>query len=255
VEDTLAEPSSARARYRHNLHALSRAQKSPRGTAAYGRYVNRPAGRRASALLHLVGLTPNGATVISATLSGLGIALLAVAPPGAATGIGVAVLLAAGYVMDSVDGQLARLRGGGSLSGEWLDHTIDCFKTSLLHLAVLVSWYRFPPVESELALLVPLLYEVVQVVTFFGLILMPFLRSRAGVPKATTQNAPPENPLRTFAILPTDYGFLCWTFVLLAWAPAFFAVYSLLAVVNAGALALALRKWWRELRALDTAQA
>lgn len=217
--------------------------------------MNRPAGRRVSALLHLTGITPNGATAVSATLSGLGIVLLALAPPGAAMGLAVAVLLAAGYVMDSVDGQLARLRGGGSVSGEWLDHTIDCFKTSLLHLAVLISWFRFPPVDPDAALLVPLLYEVVQVVTFFGLILMPFLRSRAGAPSPTTTSPAPEHPLRAFVILPTDYGLLCWTFVLLAWAPAFFLAYTLLAVANAGALALALGKWWRELRALDAVRA
>ena len=55
----------------------------------------------------------------------------------------MSVLLASGYVMDSVDGQLARLRGSGSLSGEYLDHTVDCVKTATLHLAVLISWYRF----------------------------------------------------------------------------------------------------------------
>lgn len=242
-------------RYRANLALLRGAQKPARGTAAYSRYVNRPAGRRAAALLHVAGLTPNGATAVSATLSGLGIVLLALAPPGVSTGLGVAVLLAAGYVMDSVDGQLARLRGGGSVSGEWLDHTIDCFKTSLLHLAVLVSWYRFPPIEDETALLVPLLYEVVQVVTFFGLILMPFLRNRAGAPAATTTSTAPEHPFRTFAILPTDYGLLCWTFVLLAWPVAFLVAYSLLTVANTCALAVGLRKWWRELVALDEAPA
>lgn len=267
----MSDPSSARARYQRNLASLRAAQKSPQGTAAYGRFVNRPAGRRVTALVHLTGMTPNAATVVSAALSTAGIVVLATLEPTVLVGATVAVLLAAGYVMDSVDGQLARLRGGGSVSGEWLDHTIDCFKTSLLHLAVLVSWYRFPPTDATRWLAVPLLYEVVQVVTFFGLILMPFLRDRhrtaappqAEPPPAQTPSAPSpsapspsagaEHPLRAWAILPTDYGALCWSFVLLGWPVGFLTVYSALAAANALALAYGLRKWWRELVELDKA--
>ena len=250
-------PSTADTGYRSNLAALAAAQKPARGTAAYGRYVNRPAGRRVAALGHVVGMTPNVASVISATMSGVGILVLAVLEPTWATGLVVAALLAGGYVMDSVDGQLARLRGGGSVSGEWLDHTIDCFKTSLLHLAVLVSWFRFPPVDPDAALLVPVGYEVVQVTLYFGLILVPFLRAKAAarVPVqpagAVPAHAADEHPARKWLILPTDYGFLCWLFVLMGWPLAFFWAYAGMAALSAGMLGLALRKWWRELRELD----
>jgi phosphatidylglycerophosphate synthase len=234
--------------------ALASSQKPSRGTAAYGRYVNRPAGRCVAAAAHHIGMTPNGATVISALLSGAGIVLLALGEPSLLMGVGVAVLLAAGYVMDSVDGQLARLRGGGSVSGEWLDHTIDCFKTASLHLAVLICWYRNPPIDSDAALLVPLLYEVVQVVTYFGFIVMPYLRLKAPAPTTPVAAPSAEHPLRTWLILPTDYGFLCWTFVLLAWPVVFFWAYAALAVLNAALLALGLRKWWRELNRIDEAR-
>ena len=63
-----------------------------------------------------------------------------------------------GYALDSADGQLARLRGGGSLTGEWLDHVIDSFKISTLHLAVLVMAYRFFPTPTWW-LLVPLVFS------------------------------------------------------------------------------------------------
>lgn len=250
-------PKSVTDRYRANVLALRAAQKPAQGTAAYSRYLNRPAGRRVAAAAHLVGMTPNQATVVSATLSGAGILLLAAGTRSVAQGVGVAVLLAAGYVMDSVDGQLARLRHGGSVSGEWLDHIVDCFKTSMLHLAVVVAWFRFPPVDESAALLVPLGYEVVQAVTFFGLILMPYLRQRLPAADHQPSGQPPgverENPLRTWLILPTDYGALCWAFVLLGWPAAFFGVYTALAALSAAALALALRKWWRELRASEAA--
>lgn len=243
----LAESSG----YRSNLLALRAAQKPSRGTAAYGRYVNRPAGRVVAAAAHTVGLTPDGATAISAVLSGLGLVVLAVAHPSWWTGVAVAVLLAAGYVMDSVDGQLARLRGGGSVRGEWLDHTVDCFKTSSLHLAVAISWFRFPPMHDRAILLVPLGFSVVQSVTYFGLILMPFLRRTAGAGSVVAgPPEPAEHPLRKWVILPTDYGFLCWTFVLLGWPRGQFWVYTVIFVLCVGMLALALRKWWRELGAL-----
>lgn len=233
--------------YRQNLEALRAAQKPSFGTAAYSRHVNRPAGRRVAAFAHRFGVTPNQASAVSATLSASAILLLAVVEPSLPMAVGVAVLLATAYVVDSVDGQLARLRGGGSPAGEWLDHIIDCFKTSALHLAVLISWYRFPPVDDDRVLLVPLAYEVVQVVTFFGLMLMPHLRAAAGTPAPPADRT--EHPLRQWLILPTDYGFLCWTFVLMAWPVAFVTAYSALALGSAAMLALALRKWWRELSA------
>lgn len=232
--------------FRAHLEALAQAQKPSLNTAAYSRLVNRPAGRVVAAAAHTVGASPNQVTALSATLSAAGLAVLALIEPRWWTGILVAVLLAAGYVLDSSDGQLARLRGGGSRSGEWLDHTIDCFKTASLHLAVLVSWYRFGPVTDGW-LLVPLGFEVVAVVTYFGLILMPTLRPPASGAPVTAH----ENPLRKWALLPMDYGAQCWMFVLLGFGVVFSWIYALVFVCNATALAIALRKWWRELRALD----
>jgi len=146
--------------------------------------------------------------------------------------------------VDSADGQLARLRGGGSRSGEWLDHTVDCFKTASLHLAVLISWFRFSSVADGW-LLAPLAFEIVAVVTYFGLILMPTLRTP---PTVTVLHPPAEHPLRKFALLPMDYGVQCWMFVLLGWGAGFRTAYVALLVCNAAALGLALRKWWRELQ-------
>lgn len=230
-----------------NLAALRRAQKPSRGTAAYSRLVNRPAGRIVAAGAHAIGLTPNQATAISAVLSGSGIALIAVVEPSWWLGIIIAMLLAAGYVWDSVDGQLARLRGGGSVAGEWLDHTIDCFKTLSLHLAVLISWYRFSDSEDDRWLLVPVAFTIIAAATYFGLILMPTLRP----PAPPVTDLPPEKPWRTFALLPVDYGLHCWVFVLSGWWWGFATIWTVLMVLCALALAAALRKWWRELRMID----
>lgn len=239
--------------YREHLASLRRAQKPSRGTAAYSRHVNRPAGRRVAAAAHVIGMSPNQATAVSACLSAAGLLLLAAGPATVWAGMAVAALLASGYVMDSVDGQLARLRGGGSVAGEWLDHTVDCAKTSALHLAVLVAWYRSPPVDGAEVLLIPIGFEIVDIVCFFGLVVLPLLRvlkqSPAGQHPGRTEPAP-ESPWRQWLILPTDYGVFCWMFVLLGWPALFFSAYTLLFAVNTVVLVLALRKWWRELNAL-----
>ncbi|MCW2853821.1 MAG: putative glycosyl transferase [Nocardioides sp.] len=245
------EPATLRAWYRTNVQVLGSAQKDPRGTPAYSRLVNRPAARRVAAAGHIVGLSPHTATLVGAGLTGTGLALLVVDEPSLGLGLVVAVLLALGYVMDSVDGQLARLRGGGSLAGEWLDHTLDCVKTCVLHLAVLVSLYRFPPVETDAALVVPMVFLVVDMTTYFGIILVPFLRRRKAVTVSTAAAARPEHPLRKWLVLPNDYGTFCWVFVLLAWPEAFLVGYASLLVANAAFLVLASAKWWRELRTLD----
>jgi phosphatidylglycerophosphate synthase len=244
-------------RFRNNLEALSRAQKPSRGTPAYSRIVNRPAARRVAAVAYEAGVTPNTATAVSAAFSAAGLILLAVARPSWLVGIAVATLLAAGFLMDSVDGQLARLRNGGSAAGEWLDHNVDCVKTTALHLAVLISWYRFPPVDSEASLLLPLGFQVIDLMVFFGFVMMPLIRRIHG-PKAAAKapsESTPEHPLRTWLILPTDYGAFCWMFVLLGWPAAFFTVYALMFAVNAAVLPLVLRRWWRELRSFDLTEA
>ena len=248
--EVYAEADERTKDFRQSLDALRSAQKPSFGTPAYSRYVNRPAGRLVAALTHGIGLTPNGATVFSAILSAAGLVLLSVCPPSWWMSVGVALLLASGYVLDSVDGQLARLRGGGSLRGEWLDHTVDCFKTTSLHLAVAISWYRFPPVPEREWLLVPLAFAVVQSAMYFGLILMPTLRAK----RVGSAGSPgPENPLRKWLILPTDYGFLCWVFVLVALPSTFMAAYAVLFAMSSAMLVVALRKWWRELGAIDRA--
>lgn len=239
-------------RFRWNMVALRAAQKPSRGTAAYSRLVNRPTGRIVAAAVHVWGLSPNAATAISAVFSASGLVLLATQAPSLWLAVGVSLLLAAGYVLDSVDGQLARLRGSGSLSGEYLDHTVDCVKTCTLHLAVLISWYRFPPLDEKGWLMLPLGFQVVDVVIFFGIITMPLLRRLHTTTPALTPTAPStEHPLRMWLILPTDYGVFCWMFLLLAWPPLFVTAYAAMFAANAVVMVPAIRKWWGELRTMD----
>jgi phosphatidylglycerophosphate synthase len=162
---------------------LGAAQKGRgRGAPAYSLYVNRPVGRVIAAGAYAVGLTPNQVTAVSAGLTFTGIVLLATVPPSLLLGVVVWLLLAAGYAWDSADGQVARLRGGGSLAGEWLDHVVDAAKLVSLHVAVAVGAFRF--FDAPVAwILVPLGFAIVATVAFFGMILNDLLRARAAWPR------------------------------------------------------------------------
>lgn len=223
---------------------LASAQKGrARGAPAYSIYVNRPVGRRFAAAAYLAGLTPNAVTAISAAFTFAAIAVIALFPPTPLVGLGVGLLLMVGYALDSADGQLARLRGGGSVAGEWLDHVVDAAKLSSLHLAVLVGWYRFVELPSGALLLVPLGFAVVAAVLFFAMILNDFLRRRDDVTRARTGGG----GIRSLLVLPTDYGVLCIAFLVFGLPVVFVPVYTLLFAANAGFALLALPKWFREL--------
>lgn len=223
------------------LDQLRGKQKSAKGVSLYSRFVNRPAGRVLAAAAYRAGLTPNQVTAISAlcTLAGLaGIALLAPSWP---LGVGVYLTLAVGFAFDSADGQLARLRGVGSPAGEWLDHVVDCAKHVLLHTAVLISFYRFFDLDPGW-LLLPLAFQLIAVLIFFGGVLTEKL-----LPPRTGPGTPPSNA-RAIALLPVDYGVFCLVFLLLGSPDAFLAGYAALAAANAVVAAALLAKWFRSLK-------
>lgn len=245
--------------YRDVVARLAAAQKRSRNAPAYSRWVNRPLGRRIAAAAYLLGLTPDAVTGISALLTFSGIALVALVAPVPWLGPVVALLLVAGYAFDAADGQLARLRGGGSLLGEWLDHVVDAFKNVLVHMAVLVSWYRFGPgtYEGDVWLLVPVAFAVVSSVFFLAFILTDQLRRLHGTgrPDMTSaegvaQRAPLMSSLMT---LPNDYGLLSVSFVTFGLAAVFPPLYALLLAANVAFLAVGLARWSRELRNADRA--
>jgi len=245
------DPTTPRAGFRAAMAQLRGAQKSARGGPPYSIFVNRPLGRVLAALAFQAGLTPNQVTALSALATFVGVGLLAAAPATWLTGVVVAVLLVLGYALDSADGQLARLRGGGSLQGEWLDHTVDSLKVVVVHLAVLVTWY----LHLDLAtgwLLVPLAFAVASSVHFFGMILVDLLAraTRAELALAApTKTAPGAST--ALLKLPTDYGVFCLATVLLGAHVLFVGVYTLLAVATVGYTLLVVVKWRRDVLALD----
>lgn len=237
--------------YSASLARLSAAQKSSAGAPAYSLFVNRPLGRRFAAVAHVMGATPNQVTGLSALFTYSGIALVALVGPSWVSGLVVALCLVIGYALDAADGQLARLRGGGSLQGEWLDHVVDAGKISFLHLAVLVGASRFTDLSPGW-LLVPVSFTLIANVTFFGMILNGLLRDRYTAQTGHSVSRPPSSPLRSLLVVPTDYGVLCLSFLLLGAPMVFASVYLALFVCAAGFLGLALVKWYRDMGRVES---
>lgn len=253
IDEAAPVTTTSRPTYREVIDRLSSsAQKGAKGAPAYSRFVNRRLGRYLAGGAYLLNMTPNQVTAVSASFSALAIVLLATVSPSLVLGVVVAVALLLGYALDSADGQVARLRGMSSKAGEWLDHMIDCAKISSLHLAVLIGLYRFGHLSSKSYLLIPLAFCVVNAVLFFGMTLNDQLRRghalATGTPLAT---AAKPSTLRSLAVIPTDYGLLCASFVLLGWQSGFRVVYGLLFLGHAGFLALASVKWFRDMKSLD----
>lgn len=245
-----SESGTLREQYRDIQAQLGSAQKGRgRGAPAYSIYVNRPLGRRLAAGAHMLGLSPNAVSLVSAIFTFGAIVTIAVVRPTVATGILIALLLVIGYAFDSADGQVARLRGGGTAAGEWLDHVLDCVKCSTLHIAVLISMFLHFDLSSQLLLLVPIGFSIVSAVAFFAMILNDQLKSRYSAP-AVGAGSKSSTPLRALLGLPTDYGILCVSFVIFGWTNLFFVVYALLFVANLGYLALASVKWFGDMKQL-----
>jgi phosphatidylglycerophosphate synthase len=246
-----ARPAPGEESLFQTLRRLGAAQKGAQGAPAYSRFVNRRLGRLIAAVAFHARLTPNAVTGISAVFTFTGIAVLALVHPSWPMGVLVALLLVAGYAFDSADGQLARLRGGGSPAGEWLDHMVDALKIASLHLALLIGWYRFGYVDRGPWLLLPIAFSVVSVVLFFGTLLNEALRTQHGARTRAAHTDARPSVLRSLLVAPTDYGLLCLVFVLLG-APAVFPwVYALLLIGTAGYLALAVVKWFGEMGRLS----
>ena len=95
-------------------------------------------------------------------------------------------------------------------------------------------------------LLVPLAFGAVQNIHFFSYILTYQLRYHGGTPLAKNEGRP--GFAKAVLSAPTDYGLMCFV-LMLRFAPVVFVwVYGLMLVGYALYVALALPRWYLELR-------
>jgi phosphatidylglycerophosphate synthase len=146
------------------------------------------------------------------------------------------------FMLDSADGQVARLQKSSSSSGEWLDHVLDCAVKISLHSAVLIALYRHG--DRGALLLLPLAFLLVSVLFFFGGILVGKLREQSAAATPTVEG---DGLRRQLLMLPIDHGVTCVAFVLWGWQSVFLGVYALLFAATALCLVAFSAKWLREM--------
>lgn len=168
---------------------------------------------------YFLGLNPNVLTVVSFSTSILGISLIFLLHPTTLNGaISIVFLLLLGYAIDSADGRLARLSGLAGPHGEWLDHVLDAAKVAAVHGACIFLF-----TQSSFARSAPLFMAHVAILStastsFFA----PILRDKLD---------PSGGEERTFSfasrliLLPFDYGFFCFIFLLAPWPDEFMYAY------------------------------
>ncbi|HLS13035.1 MAG TPA: CDP-alcohol phosphatidyltransferase family protein [Beutenbergiaceae bacterium] len=189
-------------------------------------------------------MSPNAVSAISFAFSLAGIAILAAAPPTASTAVIATGILALGYVLDSADGQLARLTGTGSAAGEWLDHVLDAGRIPLFHIGVAVSFLLRPDSEALWQSSVALAFAVVGSMRFFAHILSDKL-----TPKNYSKDS--RAPAwQSFAKLPLDVGFVYLAVLALPKVDLFSGVYTALFVVTALTTIASLRRKYIGLKSL-----
>ncbi|AMB60245.1 CDP-alcohol phosphatidyltransferase [Microterricola viridarii] len=233
-------------RFSTALSGLRSAQKPGAGVPAYTRWVNRRLARFAAAAAYTLGWSANVVTAVSAVLSFAALGLMLFAPQSATLGIAVAALLAAGYVLDSADGQVARLSRSSGPAGEWLDHVVDAIRTPAIHLAVLIGLSAVPGLGTW-PLAVAVGYCLLSSGQFMSQILSEQL---SGAAKPVSESAGIRQSL---VLIPTDMGTLCWVFLLWGVPEVFVWVYTGMFLLNAVHAAVSMRRKYRRLQVLQPA--
>lgn len=240
----LAPVDSLGPRFGYARARLAGAQKSTASVPAYLRFVNRKAGGLLAAAAFALRLTPTQVTLLSSACSFVGIGVLILHRSTVPAGILVSLLLLLGYALDSADGQLARVRGGGTKAGEWLDHVADVAKISSLHSAVAIAVLRYFELESLLYLAVPVIFLIANVTQFFGMMLRDKLTA-ASRPQAGSAGS--SSLLVAWLLLPLDHGSLALAFLVLGVHTLFLWCYGFLALCTVAFAVRSLGKAYRGL--------
>jgi phosphatidylglycerophosphate synthase len=243
----LERPVQAKPTFAQSFRELSLAQKGKKGVPVYTLYINRPAGRVVAAALRNTRFRPNHVTFAGAVLTYGALLWLAFGPGSGAVYAVVGLILAVGFVLDSADGQLARLQGRSSKLGEWLDHVLDSGRIVVLHGAVFCFLLRATSIPAlPLAVLCGAFLFASSTIFFAGALLDQLIRNSASqLPAGNPATA--TSLTRSVLTLPVDYGTTCLVLVTLPWAGIFLPLYAALALIHCLFCAAYLAKFYRTL--------
>lgn len=217
--------------FAQSFEELRLAQKGKKGVPLYTLCVNRPAGRVVAAALRNTRFRPNHVTLAGAALTYGALLWLAFGSGSGPVFALVGALLAAGFVLDSADGQLARIQGRSSKLGEWLDHLLDSGRIVLLHGAVLCFLLRATAIPPLWLAVLCGSFLFANSVIFFAGALFDQLNRQSAPP--TLAGSSEGNWLkRSVLTLPVDYGTTCIVLLMLPWPGVFLPCYAALALFH-----------------------
>jgi phosphatidylglycerophosphate synthase len=175
---------------------IYRASKKKKDINFWTEWVCRPPAAVFVYVLRNTPITPNQVT-FAATILALGSAALFITLPGWWGAIVAALVFELSFILDCVDGQLARIRKQASAIGHHLDFLMDEIKAFFILGAVTVRLYRFP-----LAGIDPRVYLIVGLAAMAclgaGLSMTTFMRrAEYGAPPPTADGQPAEMKKRT----------------------------------------------------------
>jgi phosphatidylglycerophosphate synthase len=172
------------------LAAIYRASKKKKDINFWTEWVCRPPAAILVLLLRNTRISPNQVT-FGATLLALGSAALFILLPGYLGAIIAALVFELSFILDCVDGQLARIRRTASPIGHHLDFLMDEIKAFFMFGAVAVRLWRFEP-DPERATLYLLVTIGAMACLGAGLCLTTFMRRpEYGEAKAITEDGQP----------------------------------------------------------------
>lgn len=116
---------------------------------------------------------------------------------------------------------------------------LDALVKLLLHLAVLDAWLALGVTKP--LILLPVAFQVVAVMLFFGATLVGVLQPRTGGAAATPSR------LRSVLLLPVDHGVVGASFLFWGFTGLFTGIYAFLFVAHAVLLVALFTQWFREL--------
>jgi phosphatidylglycerophosphate synthase len=244
----LESASPAKPDFARSFRELRLAQKAKKGVPLYTLYVNRPAGRVIAAALRNTPFRPNHVTFAGAVLTYGALLWLAFGAGSGPEFALVGVALAGGFILDSADGQLARLQGRSSKLGEWLDHVLDSGRIVLLHGAVfcfLLRATQIPP--TALAVLCGSFLFANSAIFFAGALFDQLNRQSAPPRPGGRQDSRNNTLLRSVLTLPVDYGTTCLVMLTVPWTAIFLPSYAALALCHCLFAAAYLAKFYRTL--------
>lgn len=191
-------------------------------STAYTNVINQRLALPVTYLAWRLGLTPNHLTLASGLLTSFALLIILLdVPHGPLSSSAAYLLLSAAYVLDSSDGQLARVADLASRFGAVFDHFVDGAKIVATNLCF--GWVLLQTEDPTLAYLAMGLNTFAQSMLFFG----SKLKIAAYGANLSQQLATPSRRVRvlSFPFQFVDWGLFIWFAWLLAWPYTFLWLY------------------------------